>query len=328
MKTKELYALLNLSITSIAELPKGVYIPNEIFSDLVECDELVEGKTKQTSARAVAYTYTYICHWLYRYCKWVSDDRKVTQADLKQVLGYSRDNKTIDYIIKKNGVIENLGYLTTTNDYPVSYFFEDDCIDFNTIKEQKQLCNEEVKKYLNNDKNYKIKCPVKAFHRTTKSIENKILDGTFYGVESTHQVPFQVFVYCMTNEDIGILGFYLYSFLKHRNDIFRQGVDISHHKLSKETGVLLTKVDECLKLMKSHNMINVDVKDFVFNMPIHLRRANKYRVKDFELFGAGKGVVNTRRIYGYVEEQEDERGSAAVEAFADHLIAAAGDVPF
>lgn len=90
----------------------------------------------------------------------------------------------------------------------------------------------------------------------------------------------------------GVNGFYLYSYLKHRNDIFKLGVDISHIKLSNETGISPTKVDECLNLMESHNMINVDVKDFVFNMPIHLRRANKYRVKNFELFGVGKGVIN------------------------------------
>lgn len=323
MKTKELYALLNLSITSDAKLPKGVYLPNEIFRDLVKCDELVEGKTKQTSPRAFAYAYIYLCCWLYRYCKWVGDERKVTQADLKQVLGYSRENKTIDYIIKKNGVLEKLGYLTTTTDYPVSYFFEDDCIDFNTIKEQNQDYNEEVKKYLNNDKNYKIKFPVKAFHRTRESFEERVLDGTFYGVENTHQVPFQVFAYCMTNKDIGITGFYLYSYLKHRNDIFKQGVDISHLKLTDETGISPTKLDDCLKQMKSHNMINVKVEDFVFDMPIHLRKANKYKVKDFEFFGAGKGVVNTRKVYGYVEGQEDERGSA-IEDFADYLMASSG----
>lgn len=214
--------------------------------------------------------------------------------------------------------------MLTTTDYPLSYSFDEiNTIEFKTISEYKHDATGESRKYYTNDKNYKIKFPVRAFHRTNESFEERLLEGTFYEVENTHQVPFEVFVYCMAHKDVGIIGFYLYAYLKHRNDIFKLGIDISHVKLSQETGILPTKIDECLKRMKIHNMISVIVQDFVFDLPIHLRKANRYAVKGYNVFGEGKGNVKTRKVYQYVEGQANERMNAYIE---EYLVAE--DLPF
>jgi hypothetical protein len=244
-----------------------IYLPNEVFTDL----KLHIPNGSQT---AFAYSYLYYITYLYRYCKYISDNGdKVTQEAIKEVLGYSPKNKKVDYIIKKGGVLDNLMYSETTTDYPIQYFYDDDdLLTFETISNYKGI----IKNL--NDRNFKIKKPLRAFHRSLKAIEDKELSGTFYEVENTHRIDFRVFLTIIMNGDLGTAGFYLYGYLKHKNDIFKSGYQRSYEKLGFDTGFSEKTVRKYVNLLEFNNLISVERKLFDIKLSQEDYEANIYNV--------------------------------------------------
>lgn len=134
-------------------------------------------------------------------------------------------------------------------------------------------------------KNFTIKYPVKAFERILDDEGNIELEGTFYEIENTHNIHFEVFMYCMSNDKIGCTGFYLYSFFKHKNDIYGD-YDISLEDLSLETGVASSTLDNYLNILKSYKMINFthNQEFFAIGLKKEDRMANTYIVNDYNEF--------------------------------------------
>ncbi|WP_139996290.1 hypothetical protein [Paenibacillus paridis] len=285
-----------------------IYLPNEIFSDLVGCEDIAS-KATVTPHISFAYSYIYLCYYLYWTCKWYVTE-KITQDVMKNILGYSSNNKTLNYIIKKNGVIDQLGYTKTTTDFPMGYSYEEEnIVEFETFNSYKK--NPDNHALINllypNERNFTIKYPTKAFHRTTKSDQDRLLDGTFYEVDYTHHVPIEVFIYCMSEKDIGVIGFYLYSFLKHKEDVSENGAMLSLNIISQETGIKATSLVEYFKVIKKHNMIDYDVKPFVFGLPTYLQIPNTYWTKEASLFGEISRNIKTRTVMS-LQRYEDMYG--------------------
>ncbi|TXK75440.1 hypothetical protein [Paenibacillus sp. N3.4] len=281
-----------------------LYMPNEIFDDLLSSENL-----EDSSHIAFAYSYVYLCTWLYRYCKYYYYE-KMTQDKIKQILGYAKTNKTLDYMIKKDGVLETLGYLETTTDFPILLSIDDGFLDFYTNEQNKADCPIRLDNY----KNFKVKLPIKAFHRTQESVEERVLDGTYYDVYKTHLIPFEVFMYCMSYAEINTVGFYLYAFLKHKNDLFTNGVDISLQRIMEETGIKATTLDTYLTKLKEHNMIDCIVQPYVLNLPQHLWQANTYKTEPYVLFGK-KSVSITKRKVMSLWTYEKEYGKIGKQSF-------------
>lgn len=284
--------ILDLKVHLINDGKIGsVFLPNEIFKDLISCKKLFQGGTSHI---AFAYSYIYFSYWLYRNCKY-DVNTKFTQSIIKEVLGYSSTNKTLNYIIKKGGITDELGYTETTTDYPTFWEIEEDgFIMFHTINEFKND-NKEFKSIIRN-RNFKVKFPVKAFHRTLESLSEKELDGTFYDVTYSHQVPFEVFIYCMEQADIGVIGFYIYSYLKSLNDRFSEGACVSLPRFNKELGIRTSSLDTYLESLKIHNMIVCHEQPYVFGIPDHLRKPNTYEVNKVHVFEKGSSPGKKRRV--------------------------------
>src|SRR5690606_36182906 len=91
--------------------------------------------------------------------------------------------------------------------------------------------------------NFRSKYPVRAFNRyifdpdMKEDYEQGYEDGTFFEVDNTHLIPFESFLFCMSNKELGCIGFYLYSFLKSKNQLFKSGYDIPLEELESVTGV-------------------------------------------------------------------------------------------
>ncbi|ANY75962.1 hypothetical protein BBD41_27185 [Paenibacillus ihbetae] len=308
MKANDIVKKLSIRMTSEEEIPK-IYLPNEIFQDLSSSTILHK---RGSSHIAFAYSYVYLNYWLYRYCKY-NEDNKITREDIKEILGYGRKYKKLDYIIKKNGLLDQVGYTATTTDYPISWTLdEDNILHFTTIKDHKAMYGTSPNIQ---DRNFKVKFPVKAFHRTEESQNEQLLDGTFYEIENTHQIPFEVFLYCMEHDDINCIGFYLYSYLKCKSDLYKNDVTISHQRLITETGIRKDCVDRYLEALMKHKMIDGDIQQFVMNLPQHLRKANNYKVNKVSDFRISE--VNKRKVislYNYkkhnpelFEEEKNEK---------------------
>lgn len=261
------------------EYQSKVFMPNEIFSDL-------QKKIDNPSHIAFSYSYIYFITWLYRYVKYGEINELIDQKFIKKILGYNENYKKLDYLIKKNGVLEQMNYILTTKNFPIAYKYDEiDGLEFDYIDEYKEFTN-----CLSIPKNYKIKFPVKAFYRypdnkeMQKEYDDGYVDGTFFYVDNTHLIPFEVFLFCMTNNDLSCTGFYLYAFLSYKTQIF-DGYTASIEKLIEHTGIPERTLYRYLDALKKHNMIQCYFdKEFIAGLPKEERRANIYYVNEKHLF--------------------------------------------
>lgn len=266
------------------EKENKLFMPNEIFNDL-------KLYIKDNSSHiAFAYSYIYLTTWLYRYTKYANVTVKLDQKKLKEILGYSPTYPEINYIIKKNGVLEQMNYLKTTTDYPVTWEFKvgeysDEGIEELTFEMYSQFKDEYGLDYgLNLGRNFKVKYPVKAF--TRNSATDDILDGTFYEVDNTHLVPFEVFLYCASNNKVGLTGFYIWCYLKMKCQMFESGYDVSLNNLSSEVGISNRTLIKYIDRLKRYKMIDFCYNQdyFVWGLQKEDRKSTTYITNDYELF--------------------------------------------
>ncbi|MFS1518529.1 hypothetical protein V1503_19010 [Bacillus sp. SCS-151] len=228
-----------------------VYMPNEIFEDL----RLLHGK--KCDHIAFTYSYYYLICWLFRYTKY--GEMKIDTKLIKRMLGYSPDNKKINYIIKKNGLLDQIGYTLTDSNYPISWDYNDGDIEFTLISDM----DEEVRKtfYQYRGNNFKVKLPIKAIWRTKESKEEGLWDGTFYEIENTHCIPFDVFSFCLENDNLGVTGFYVYAYFKCKCQWFNGRYNKSIENISEEIGMAKNTVDKYLNSLKKSEMVNWEEND-------------------------------------------------------------------
>lgn len=248
----------------------SILIPNEIFDDL-------QGAIEQTTHVAFAYSYYYLITYLYRYSKYV--ETKFTQPMLKEFLGFSPKNKQLDYIIKKGGILDSIGYTRSTTDYPVAY----------TLDSQKHpeftLMSEWKKKYpemaitLPEERNYKIKYPVKAFFRNEIAERNEYYNGTFYEARNTHSIHVKTFLDAMeddTEYQLKCIGFYLYGYINARIGQYGgEWTAISIDQLVKGTRLSNGTVNAYLKRLQKRGFLCITRQDFFDNPTKH---ANVYEL--------------------------------------------------
>lgn len=242
-----------------------IYIHNEIFEELKVLHD------KGSSHVAFTYTFYYLICWLYRYAKY--GEYKIDVKMIKEMLGYSPTYPDINYIIKKNGVLDQIGYTYSDTNYPLGWSYIDDELEFTMHGD----LDAEFKQFYNRGKNYKVKVPVKSLWRSVESRHDGLLDGTFYNIEYTHEMNFEIFRECMENKELGCSGFYLYGYLKYRCDKFKEynssveriGIDLGMSKNTAEkylgslirNGLVSYRSNDCKKI------------DGEFN-----KKANTYRV--------------------------------------------------
>src|SRR5690606_30549103 len=113
--------------------------------------------------------------------------------------------------------LDNIGYTITDKDFPLGWTYEDKFLEFNMLSDLDEDSQRLIKQQYS--RKFTVKYPVKAFYRSNVSEEDNYLDGTFFEVENTHLVPFNVFLFCMSKKDIGCTGFYLWSFIKMKNQL-------------------------------------------------------------------------------------------------------------
>ncbi|MBD8006413.1 hypothetical protein [Bacillus norwichensis] len=175
-------------------------------------------------------------------------------------------------------------YTRTDKDYPVSWEINDD-LEFIMLSDFTEDVQEIMKKYTNS-KRFTVKFPIKAFHGSEESYNDGYLDGTFYEVDNTHHIPFEVFMYCMGSKEIGSTGFYLYSYLKMKNQIFEGGYDVSMKTLAEDSGLSYSVMVRTLSNLRKFNLVEAihNQKFFCLTLEDGKRRANTYITNDYELF--------------------------------------------
>ena len=317
-----------------------IFLPNSIFEELSYNIDITESK-RGSEHIAYAYSYVYLISYLYRYAKYCKHLYK--EEELKEILQTPKDNKHKAYITKKGGVLNQLKYIEKEKDYPILVHYNEFGIagllfrkNYGDKVEPIFHMNSELIESFGGDdfippnvtktltKNHTINFPYRAFHAPTKYVDDdgKLIqnlnptqfdnEGYFFNVEDTHSIEIEVFMFCMSREDLGTLGFYLYAFLKHKTDIFKRGFDCSKKKMSELTGIKPTSLLVTLKTLEEYNMIYNSHEPYYLNL--HLSNdvtpmACTYKAKSFDQFKEEKQQVDTREIIPIANEDYESNDS-------------------
>lgn len=277
-----------------------VFMPDEIFEDL-------QNNMKKGVHIPVAYTYYYIVNWLFRYCKYGNVAIDVNK--IKEILGYNKGTRTIDYIFKKDGLLDTMNYTETTKDYPLSWGMDDrNNLKFYMLSEEEK--KEQVDYTQHMSRKYSIKCPVRGITRNPD--DNDDLNGTFYEKDNTHLIPFEVFMYCMSNEKLGCTGFYLYSFIKMKNQHYNGKYDCPMGKLAEYTGLPSSTMKPFLSTLRKHNLVEGihNMEYFCFASHDDIRKANSYIANEIKLFSDEEVEFKKLKFISpkeYYQIQKDKR---------------------
>ncbi|MFS0643701.1 hypothetical protein [Siminovitchia sp. 179-K 8D1 HS] len=186
---------------------RNVAMPNEMISDLKKWRE--EGLLKSPLHQEFAYSYYWLVAYLWRYAKYA--EFEVSQKTLKKMLGYSENEKRINYIISRNGLLDKMGYTESVKDFPVGWSFANGSkLDFEMWSKldkefQKDLFHFRTNRYL-------VKKPLKSM-----GINN--VKGLFWEPVKAHMVSGEVFKKCMNNKNLSCAGFYLYGIFTYMSDV-------------------------------------------------------------------------------------------------------------
>ena len=304
-----------------------IFMPNEIFEDLKDNIDITEIK-RGSEHIAYAYSYVYLISYLYRYAKYAEHLYK--EEELKEILQTTNNHKA--YITKKGGVLDQLNYIKKESDFPIKIDY-DMWYEATENPQSKPVfkMNSEMIEYFDSpnitseisklSKNHKINYPFRAFHAPTKYVDDegkiiKVLNptefdsqGYFFDIENTHMIPVEVFMFCMSKEDLGTLGFYIYSFLKHKTDIFPRGWNCSKVNLVKLTGIKITSLNIILKKLEEYNMIYNSHEPYYLNLHLSSEiklKACAYKAKRFDQFKTKKQEVKAREIIPINDELNDD----------------------
>lgn len=285
-----------------------VFMPNELFQNL-------QWYLEDSSHLAYAYSYMYLTHFLYRNCKYFNVPTLLDNNMLKEILGYSKNNRTMNYITMKKGLLTSLKYTEPTKDYPFSWEYTD--------KELSFLTYEDSRDYMDVlppvPKMFFLNYPLLAMAdervvtrvvttETGEKLEEEVeVRGSFFDAESTHSVDFKIFMFCMGKKDLGVVAFYLYSWLRHKNDI-HSGYGVPLTELSKETGISRRTLNQYMDLLKGYRMITFrhNMECFSWTATKEERMANTYYTQSFDSFSK-EYKPYTKMKAKTLEEYEEDR---------------------
>lgn len=182
-------------------LERSITMPNEILQEMK--DWLASGELKSIQHQEFVYTYYWLLTYLWRYALYA--EQKLTQSDIKRLLGFNPNEKRLNYIMKKDGLLDIKEYTSTTKDFPISWSMKkSEQLSFDMLHEINQVDRGYLLPY--QSPNYFVKSPV-------KHMGNPENEGIFWNSSDTHIVNGEVFTMCMNNRNLGCAGFYLYGVL-------------------------------------------------------------------------------------------------------------------
>lgn len=177
-----------------------------------------------------SFSYLVLIQYLYRYAKY--KDYFYDISTIKELIGYSDGDKRINYLIKKNGTLDNADLIKTVEDFPIAYtntsvrFLSEYDIDY--IKNWRNTNNVTRNQY--------SKIPIK------KNIKKEIIP-----------IDMNVFVFMMRNNELQSTAFILYNFFKFKadNDI----VEIKLKDIIDEVFLSTKKINNLIYTFKQFNIV-------------------------------------------------------------------------
>ncbi len=258
-----------------------VQIPNGIFKDLSQSIKDKKGGTNIQQS-SFAYAYLVCLSFLYKYAHYVdvNNESYIQSNDIKRILGYSAKTKSIDYIIKKDGLLENIGLIETTEDFPVYTTYSTDKYngidirEFITVNDLKHgsddILFKKIKSIVKN-KNYAIKIPKFIF-------DYKGDVGTLYDYSNTHMINIKEFIGIIYDNKFDNIDFMLYAFFKSKcQNLNNNTKSIPLLRIISEIGMSKDSFYTHLKFIESKGLIKIAHKDWVMDSEMDNYEANDYK---------------------------------------------------
>lgn len=269
-----------------------VGIPNYLFTDLIN---LANKKALKSNHIGFTYSYIYFITYMARYAKY---DKFIPSAmEIKQILGYTPTNKTLDYIMKRGGLLDENRITVTSNDFPIIAMYEDD--EFYNKEFYITFASElydDMKQFKNERKvsiNASCKIPLFGFYQDVECWgKGESFNGTFFldydntGIDFT-LLDYRIFAFCMSySDDLGCTAFYLYAFLKYQNFKFKDGYNATRKTISDVTGLSEGVIQKYLSNMRAYKMINVihNMEYFSLAWDKKERKASSYKINEYDQF--------------------------------------------
>ncbi|UNT53519.1 hypothetical protein [Lysinibacillus capsici] len=313
---------------------KSVFMPNELFEELLE---LKEQKRISASNIPTIYSYLYLQTWLWRYGMY--GQRIPTNGEVKEILGYKHDNKKLNPIIGEGGLLDTLNYTKTEYDFPFIAMYEKQkvttpdgeektIIDASLEMMSEVFPNENIMReviYENGGTTLTwCKRPMHLYERLDEDGDN--IGGTLDFVDYTTKIDLEVFDFCMRNpKELGCTAFYLYAYLKHKcfwHSRESDGYDATAKRIAEETGLSESTVKKYRDKMRDFNMMRLD-----HNMDFFHPKMDKKDVK------ASTNIIHhhkhfTLDIVGYekfgspeaIEKRQKERAELQNERLLRHRL--------
>lgn len=243
----------------------GVQIPNSIFRDL-------STEINNTNVQQVAFAYAYLVAiaFLYKYTNFVDVDNGtyIQNADIKELLGYNRTTKSIDYVIKKGGLLDTIGLTETIKNYPIR-FVQHPTETINNVPVREYVAigdidtndiNYTIIKGIVKNRNYTIKEPL---FMTTSYGDREY--GTMYSYECTHKIAIYEFL-TFIDGDIDIIDFLMYGYLKSKCKGYKDHMKaLSLSKIIKELGMDKSTFYKHIHVLEGKDYVNVNHKGWKMN---------------------------------------------------------------
>jgi len=251
-----------------------IYLPNNLFSQI--SNDVFEGKG---DARKISFTYAYLAinSMLYKYATYVTPEKAIGNGDLKEILGYSKTTKSVDSIIKKDGLLDKSGITFTSKNFPIGYSYSNinhinkipvrDMIMFDEV-------DEDVKNVLKNvigRRKYEVKIP-NFIHQQENS--------TLYFLENTHELKLSELKFFIEHESLSLTDFFLYMFLKSRgkNNEFNKTNTMTYEIMSEITSMSTATLQSSLEKLDELKLIGVSRG--TYNKKKKRNTNNKYYWRD------------------------------------------------
>lgn len=231
---------------------RTVNIHIEVFDDLMKW--LNKGEIKKQHDIPFIFTYWWLINYLWKYAKY--GEFVIRVPDIKEMLNISPTTKTYDYIFKKGGLLDNNEWTDNVTNYPIAYKY-DGHIEYNMIHDFIHSDDFERELYYQQyGKNYLVKKPLLAYER----LDGEYLkEGTIWSKEDVFTLTFREFNECMSNVKLGILGFYLYSYIKWKYKMYGSSmVGITYKEFEKCTGYKERKIRIVLHELRDVGLIHID----------------------------------------------------------------------
>src|SRR5690606_33159628 len=132
---------------------------------------------------------------LFRYAKYFNVRAVIDNKKIKEILGYAPTNQTMDYLIKKNGLLDKIGLTESDRDYPVQWEYDEE--NGLSFLMRSEIDDTASKYFPVVPKRFFCKKPLLSLGKieTDKDGTEYVTDGTFFNVSYTHMIPFEVFLF-------------------------------------------------------------------------------------------------------------------------------------